>query len=428
MKFDSKKTKILFIINCILISAIIFMGGFWVSRLALDDDIETITYILDMYKKHYFYEEEDVVGIFENSLLDQYSDYYTKEEYDEIQKQNSGVRFGIGMVINQDLEVIEVYGNSPAQNANIGFGDKILAIKLPNASEFIEVSNLNDFNAQYDLVANNAEFSFKYLKDGEEKITSLERKDYLRSFVKYYDDSGEWSFSNANGNMQFLKINQNKCYDVSTNLKVGVIKYDGFSGDSNGLDGSAGQFEKALEKFKENGKTKLILDLRNNGGGFISILEKVSAHLIEAEQGARVPISIIRDKHGNERIDKSARVDSNKFGFEQIIVLANVNTASASESLIGALLDYDASNKVKVVLEGYSANGTTYYRTYGKGIMQTTFSKITGEAIKLTTAQLHWPLSNICIHNVGVTKELGEKIVEESSSGSCFSDALALCN
>ncbi len=427
MKFESKKSKVFFIINCIMLSIIIFIGGFWFSRLTLDDDVETITYILDMYRKYYFYEEEDVVGIFEDSLLDQYSDYYTKEEYAEIQKQNTGVRFGIGMTINQNLEIVEVYGNSPAQNANLRYGDKIIAIKIPNGSQFVEVNNLDEFNSQYDLVGNNLEFSFKYLQNGEEKETSLKREDYLRSFVKYYDDSGEWSFSKASGSMKFLKIGENKCYNVGENQKVGVIKYDGFSGDSNGLDGSAGQFEKALEKFKENGKTKLILDLRNNGGGFISILEKVSAHLIEAEQGKKVPISIIRDKNGNEKIDNSERVDSANYGFEQIIVLANANTASASESLIGALLDYDKSNKVKVVLEGYSANNTTYYRTYGKGIMQTTFSRISGDAIKLTTAQLHWPLSNVCIHNVGVTKELSDKVLNESASGSCFSDALSLC-
>ena len=81
-------------------------------------------------------------------------------------------------------------------------------------------------------------------------------------------------------------------------------------------------------------------------------------------------------------------------------------TASASEALIGAMLDYDKEGIVNVVLSGYKdKSGEIVYRTYGKGIMQTTYENpTTGEAIRLTTAKIYWPTSDITIHGEGVTK------------------------
>ena len=62
-----------------------------------------------------------------------------------------------------------------------------------------------------------------------------------------------------------------------------------------------------------------------------------------------------------------------------------------------------------------TSNGYVY-RTYGKGIMQTTFENITGgDAIKLTTAKIYWPNSNVSIHGVGINKNLEQykdKIIE----------------
>ena len=84
--------------------------------------------------------------------------------------------------------------------------------------------------------------------------------------------------------------------------------------------------------------------------------------------------------------------------------MADSGTASASEAFIGACLDYDYRNIVKVVL---SRNSKGEYKTYGKGIMQTTFVNTSvGDALKLTTAKIYWPVSNISIHGVGITENL----------------------
>ena len=99
---------------------------------------------------------------------------------------------------------------------------------------------------------------------------------------------------------------------------------------------------------------------------------------------------------------------------EKIVFLANSGSASASEALMGSVLDYDkfsGANCTRVILDATYENGKEVFRSYGKGIMQSTITNArTGEALKLTTAKLYWPLSGISIHGVGLTPELDERI------------------
>lgn len=97
----------------------------------------------------------------------------------------------------------------------------------------------------------------------------------------------------------------------------------------------------------------------------------------------------------------------------QTVVLANKNTASASEALIGAMQFYGAGgfNLDKLVCE-YNGNRKDY-STFGKGIMQTTYSLSTGGAIKMTTAKIYWPDQETCIHDVGITPKNEKNCVNE---------------
>ena len=85
-------------------------------------------------------------------------------------------------------------------------------------------------------------------------------------------------------------------------------------------------------------------------------------------------------------------------------------SASASEVLIGAILDY-ASNysnlELSVLISDENRGNTS---TYGKGIMQTTFLNLDGSAVKLTTAKLTLPLSNKCIHGVGFSEDFDSRV------------------
>ena len=94
-------------------------------------------------------------------------------------------------------------------------------------------------------------------------------------------------------------------------------------------------------------------------------------------------------------------------------MLANGGTASASEALIGAMICYGALDYENIFLSQYSDEYKSWLkktgqelkdaRTYGKGIMQSTFENaFTGEALKLTTAKIFWPDGKTSIHDRGV--------------------------
>ena len=94
-------------------------------------------------------------------------------------------------------------------------------------------------------------------------------------------------------------------------------------------------------------------------------------------------------------------------------VLADNGTASASEALIGVLIDNGVMDYGDVYISDFSESYLKFTgtadkngRTYGKGIMQTTFvNHSTGEALKLTTAKIYWPKGDVSIHDVGLTDE-----------------------
>ena len=214
--------------------------------------------------------------------------------------------------------------------------------------------------------------------------------------------------------------------DNITLVDTAYIKYEQFSGRSAGNDGSVGQLKTALSMFKQGGYKNLILDIRNNGGVYMNILAEVAGLFVE-QSGDNQVVSIAKNKDNEVQNFYIKNNSYNSYGFENIIVLANQNTASASEVLIGAMLDYDTQNKVTVVLDGFNNNGNTVYRTYGKGIMQTTYQNLNGSAVKLTTAKIFWPKSNISIHGTGVTTETSNK-VKNAVGVNAYEYALNLLN
>ncbi len=447
----NKKQKIaLSVALAVVISVGSFFLGFFVRSKSLPSELETINYILSMYKKYYYEEEssEVIVDTFASSLLDQYSEYYSKEDIELMHTANKGGRQGMGISYNSSTnEIASVSWNSPSDRAGIKPGGKICGFKY-NTDEFVEVispsaGGESNFTEIIDFIPDNEEFQLLIEYGGELKEFTVMRAGYTETFVRYYTSEKEYGFREVDGDMKFVEVGENKTYDLQGRTDLAVIDYNGFAALNDGLYGSAGQMERALSQFKQDGKTHLILDLRNNGGGFMDILQEVSAHFIGAENNTKNLVSVAKYKNDKEEKYNSAKVDYHDFGFESITVLANSGTASASEVLLGAMLDYDYKNIVKVVIEGFSykyANFdedrieiVTEYRTYGKGIMQTTYENpITKQAIKLTTAKIFWPVSDISIHDRGVTTALNEelnysvqKIYNASDKGAVY-DAVEL--
>ncbi|MBE5741839.1 MAG: hypothetical protein E7360_00765 [Clostridiales bacterium] len=405
--------RIMAVLSVVLFGSGMFFLGFYVRNLS-SPDMTSLKFVIEHYKKYYYEEEDNYVEIMANSLLDAYSKYYTAEEYELIQKGAKGVRVGIGVTVQNRSEgvyIANVIYNSPTEVAGITEGNYITSVKI-NGGEFVSV-DFSTFSSMMDGIKLGDKLIIRL--NGEEKEYSVDVREYTETYVSYTDGNGTYRFTDGGG--KTLSLKQFK-YDLTEQLPTDTayIKYKSFNGTSNNLYGSAKQIQTVLNKFKEDGKKKLILDLRGNGGGFMDIMCEVCSFFIGVNNGAKPLVSRAIYKDG--KVDKfnSTAVKYGDYGFEKIIILADSGTASASEAFIGACLDYDYKNIVRVVLSQRQTADGFVYRTYGKGIMQTTFENVMGgDAIKLTTAKIYWPKSDISIHEVGITKNLTvfkDKIIE----------------
>lgn len=131
---------------------------------------------------------------------------------------------------------------------------------------------------------------------------------------------------------------------------------------------------------------------------------------------------VARSKSGDEKVYEAESYSSQYTLPEDIdvYILANGSTASASEALAGVLVSYGIAGYGDIYISEYSqeylsAMGLTAEeaksgRTYGKGIMQTTYEYVTGEALKLTTHQIYWP-NGESIHDKGLSQSDGCNLV-----------------
>ena len=417
----SKKAKkiVLSIVAIIGVVAVFFLG-FFVREFTYSKNQRAVLNILDKYEKYYYYEDENVVDIISDAIFDKYSTYLTKEEYANVSAEASGKKRGIGVAFLSDsLEIVSVVTNSPCDKAGVKAGGTVTKISVDNVDKpfsdhegFFDIMDGTSLGSKVKLTVN---------YDGKEETFEVEKQEYKRSYVTYKDATGTYNFIDDGG--MKLSLRNLDCIVAD---KTAYIKYEQFSGKASGTDGSVGQLKLALSKFKNDGNKNLILDLRNNGGGYMSILSEVAGLFVEPN-GSNQVVAYAKDK--NSEIKKYYLKNSlyNEYEFENIIVLANQNTASASEVLIGAMLDYDSKDKVTVILDGYKSGETTLYKTFGKGIMQTTYLNFDGSAVKVTTAQLFWPKSNVTIHNKGVTVDTSTK-VKNAENGNAYEYAINLLN
>ncbi len=393
--------KILLKILPYVLIVVAFFTGIFVGNGVLDQDVRAIKNLLEKYKAYYYFEEGNVVDIISSSILDDYSTYYTREEYKKIQDGAKGYTDGIGIRVDTETnKIVLVLGNSPCDIAGVKSGGVVKKVIVNNV-EFTEnhTQVLNGLN-----IGQSLNLVIDY--NGTEITYNIVKSNYRQTFVKYIDSSGEYSFRGTNG-INFEKISSLTDIDDTS---VGYLQYTSFSGKDKGLEGSVGQFRRALEEFKNNGKNKLILDLRNNGGGYVDVLEEIASMVLPAKNGTSQIIGISNDKHGKIEYFKSKSITFEDYNIQKLVVLANGMSASASEVLIGAILDY-ATNynglQLNVLISNENKGNTS---TYGKGIMQTTYLNFDGSAVKLTTAKLFLPLTNKCIHGVGFTEDFDSRI------------------
>ena len=285
--------------------------------------------------------------------LDPYTTYMPKSEYEEFEVHTSGQYAGVGAMISKRadaeyVEIEEVYEGFPAHKAGIVLGDKIISI------DGVELKNSTSQQVSDALrgVAGTT-FRLKYISllTDEVKEVDIKRERVLIPAVPYYGFADK-----AAG--------------------VGYIGVDNFS------ESTSKEVREALIELQEGGELKsLVLDLRNNGGGIMQ--EAISILSLFVDKGTEV-LRVDGRMYKEPKIyyTNSAPIAKDL----PLVVLVNSSSASASEIVAGALQDLDRATIVG-------------YRTFGKGLVQSTQSVGNGGVLKITTAKYYIP-SGRCIQAV----------------------------
>lgn len=278
-------------------------------------------------------------------MLDPYSTYFTASEFEAFLNSVDLTSVGIGVVIEKHekgILLLQVIEGASAELAGVMPGDIITAI---NGAETAPMS-VQEASSLI-LGKPNTPVTLTFLKlNGSTVTKSLVRK----------------AFSLPNVTTELLYGD------------VGYITLSSFSNDAVSL------ISKAVQKLKTDGATSFILDLQNNGGGYVSAAEQLTGMFSGA-------IHAYKLKEASKTTTVRAIAQSVKFP-TQTKVLINRYSASASEMLAASLLDQQAA-----VLYGET--------TYGKGSMQTFFELNDGGYLKLTVGHFTGP-ANTVINKVGV--------------------------
>jgi len=375
-----------------------FTGGFFSHYLFRSKNVTLATDVIKIMEKvGYVYDEttgekrpitsEEIADALVSGLFDQYSAYYTEEEYKAVRQSEKGNQSGVGLTfVDKDNVIDRVVFNSPAELVGVKKGDKIVGCTLNESTNI--VTNRDEFANFITPIETGVEFTMSVEREGAPLNFTLKKENYVSALVQYKDSQKTFAFRSENGKLVGTAFDGGMALDD----KTAYIEFTGFD------RGAGEQMEKALAFMKERGRTKLILDLRNNGGGFVDELQKICELLIY-NNGQKKTL-ILHAKTANK--DEDFYTSSNKFNTDitNISVIANENSASASESLIGAMLHYgDRFSKDSLVIE---KNASGVAKTYGKGIMQSTYGLISGGALKLTTGKIFWPDKTTCIQDKGI--------------------------
>ena len=266
---------------------------------------------------------------------DDYTEYLSKDEYEELIVNVTGDFVGIGVYIYKDkdgnLIVLAPMENSPSEEAGIEAGDRILAIDGENCNEM-------DINVASSKIKGEAGSTVELeIQRGTETL----KKTVTRRTVEISDSASKI----LDGNIGYIVLST---FDTDCSKKI----------------------KKYMEEFQSKGINSVILDLRNNTGGVVEEAVKISELFID--KGNTVLRSY--NKTEKETIIKSS---SGKYKDINLVVLVNDYSASASEIVTAALKDNKAATIVGI-------------KTYGKGVMQEIQPLFDG-AIKITIEEFKTP-------------------------------------
>ena len=296
-----------------------------------------------------------------DSLGDQYTVYYTADEYKQFTTASSGTYCGIGVAVSQNvttgaITVVKTFKKGSGAEEGMLPGDMIYKVegrKIEGMELSKVVSQIKGEEGTFVKVT--------VLRNGKEIEFNLERR-------KLEVDTVTYRMEEKDGK------------------KIGYIAVSEFD------EVTASQFKSALKDLEKEGMQGLVIDLRDNPGGLLDVTCEMLDRMIK--KGILV---YTVDKNG-KRVDEEA---TDNLSFDKpVAILVNGNSASASEVFSGAMKDYKTATLV----------GTN---TFGKGIVQSIVPFEDGTAMKVTVSKYYTP-NGVNIHGTGIKPDVVEELNKEA--------------
>jgi len=348
MKFDNKYLPIL--IGGIFALGI-FIGSLSTvpsskSFISKKNTKEKLNKLIDFIDNEYVDDvnTDSIVSLTVNSILaklDPHSVYIPPREQAEIAETMKGDFVGIGVnfyMYKDSLAIISPVKNGPSAKAGIKAGDRILYAdktklfgrKLPNDSLFAALKG--EAGSQIELTV--------YRKSEHKKMKITIKRDVIPL----------------------------KSVDVAMLLDstTGYIKINRFA------ETTFNEFKKGLASLKKQGIKTLVIDVRDNGGGYMEEAIGIADEFLKDKE------LIVFTKSKKEPTEKTYATEKGSFETGNVFVLINENSASASEILAGAIQDNDRGTIVG-------------RRSFGKGLVQREMDFNDGSAVRLTIARYYTP-------------------------------------
>lgn len=307
----------------------------------------------------YYYEEFDTQDMLDgaaNGLLmglgDPYTFYYTPEEYAELWEEDEGEYAGVGIQISTSYltglcTVSRVFDNGPAREAGIHKGDILYMVE----DLYVNSSTVND---AVDIMRGTPGTDVKVV--------------VLRG-------TEELSFTLTRAQITVNRIESGILADG-----VGYIYLYEFAGDC------ATEFTSHLKALENQGAKSLIIDLRDNPGGWVDDAESIADLFLNKGTLCYLQYKDGSREYYRTKTDLGDRIEM------PLVILMNENSASSSEILAGALKDRANATIVGV-------------QSYGKGIVQTVVPLEGGAGMQMTVAQYYTPNGN-AVHKLGITPDV----------------------
>ncbi len=304
--------------------------------------------------------------------LDPHSSYSGPEETKDLTQPLEGKFSGIGIqfsIVKDTVYVVQTVVGGPSEKLGIRPGDRILYV--------------NDSIFTHPKMANSEVLKALRGPKGSKVDIKVKRGNDLIDFKIIRDDIPIYSVDAA--------------YMVDP--KTGYIRVSRFA------ESTPKEVAEAIDKLKAQGMKNLMLDLEDNGGGYLGAAVEMASLFLEPGQPvvSTVGRAVPDQKYNADRRTKRADID-------RLVVMVNQYSASASEILSGALQDHD-----RAVIVGR--------RTFGKGLVQRPFPFPDGSMIRLTTSRYYIPSGRLIQKEYakGHSEEYQLDMLTRYESGELFS-------